>query len=92
MHWTRLEQAIFTKLNRYPRSMTPRERMGTLLIIRIGLVSILSGVLGLVLLNVGGLVHSNLLSMAVLILFVAFNILVVLAGILVICLTVIYGH
>ena len=72
--------------------MTPRERMATLLIIRIGLVGILSGVLGLILLNVGGLVHSNLLSMAGLILFVAFNILVVLAGILVICLTVIYGH
>ncbi|HEX5549174.1 MAG TPA: hypothetical protein VFX24_17345 [Ktedonobacterales bacterium] len=86
-----MEQAIFTKLNRYPRSTTPRERMMMLLVIRVGLGGILSGVLGLVLLNVGGLVHSNPLATAGVILVITCNILLVLGAILLFCLIIIYG-
>src|SRR5262245_21975352 len=64
MHWTRWERAILDKINRYPRSTTPRERTMLLLTIRLGLLGMTACALGLLLLSVEPLVGWNPLTAA----------------------------
>jgi hypothetical protein len=92
MHWMHWEQAIATKLIRYPRSTTPRERTMTLLAIRMAVLGGALLMLGYAVLALGGIVGwYPPLTVTGVVLFTAGLALLVLSIAVGVCLIIMYG-
>lgn len=74
------------------RTMSPDEQATTLLVIRIGLISLLSGMVGTSLLIMGSCVHADPLTMAGAILYVAATALLGVATVAAACLSIASRH